>query len=408
MRAWRLALVALVALAQPARGAELEARVQIGKAEVTLHEQVLLRVEVTHPLWARPRWEPPVFEGFWSERLSSVGGPLEKPDGSEAVRSTTFRRALFPTRTGRLTIGPSLLRYRDRADHEKTLELPGTELRVLPLPEHARPEAFQGIVGQLQIETVLSSEVLELGQSLSLSVEVYGVANTWDVPPPDLEAALGDQVEVFPNPARTFVGEQGDKLTARRSFGFELVPRETGRHQLPQLTIHYFDPQTRSYRVARSPAVAFRVVARGALGRRAPWRSSAAAPAPTRSPPWLAIALIVGGVGTLCAWGLARWWRRMPRTWQGPTPPPPRALFEGACAAFGTERFPNLLAQAVKARIHVRHQLDARALSSEEIAGRIDDEQAVELLRDLDRVRFGRSERDTQALLDSTRRYLEL
>ncbi len=84
MRAWRLALVAAVALAQPARGAELEARVQISKAEVMLHEQVLLRVEVTHPLWARPRWEPPVFEGFWSERLSSVGGPLEKPDGSEA------------------------------------------------------------------------------------------------------------------------------------------------------------------------------------------------------------------------------------------------------------------------------------------------------------------------------------
>ncbi len=407
MRAWRLALVAAVALAQPARGAELEARVQIDKAEVMLHEQVLLRVEVTHPLWARPRWEPPVFEGFWSERLSSVGGPLEKPDGSEAVRSTTFRRALFPTRAGRLTIGPSLLRYRDRAQHEKTVELPGTELRVLPLPERARPEAFQSIVGQLQVETGLSSEVLELGQSLSLSVEVYGAANTWDVPPPDLEAILGDKVEVFPNPARTLLGEQGDKLTARRSFSFELVPRETGLHQLPQLTINYFDPRTRSYQVARSLAVEFRVVARGALGPRAPWRSIAATSAPARAP-WLAIALVVGGVGTLCAWGLARWWRRMPHTWQGPTPPAPRALFEGACAAFGTERFPNLLAQAVKARIHVRHQLDVRSLSSAEIAGRIDDEQALELLRNLDRARFGRSERDTQALLDSARKYLEL
>ena len=405
MRAWRLALVALVALAQPARGAELEARVQIGKAEVTLHEQVLLHVEVTHPLWARPRWEPPVFEGFWSERLSSVGGPLEKPDGSETFRRTTFRRALFPTRAGRLTIGPSLLRYRDRADHEQTIELPGTELRVLPLPQRARPDAFQSVVGQLQVDAVLSREVLELGQSLSLSVEVYGAANTWDVPPPDLEAALGQKVEVFPNPARTLVGEQGGKLTARRSFGFELVPRETGRHQLPPLTIHYFDPQTRSYRIARSQAVSFRVVARGALGRRAPWQPAAAASTPARGP-WLAIALIVGGVGTLCAWGLARWWRRMPRTWQGPTPPSPRALFEGACAAFGSERFPDLLTQAVKARIHVRHQLDARPLSSEEIAGRIDDEQAVELLRDLDRARFGRSQRDTQALLDSARRYL--
>ncbi len=401
------ALVLLVALAAPARAAELEVRVQLGKTEVTLHEQVLLRVQVTHPLWARPRWEPPVFEGFWSERLSSVGGPLEKPSDSEAVRTTTFRRALFPTRVGRLAIERSLLHYRDRADNEQTLEVSGMELRVLPLPKHAQPEAFQGVVGQLEVETLLSREVLELGQSLPLSIEVYGAANTWDVPAPDLEAALGAKVEVFPNPPRTHLGERGDELTARRSFGFEIVPREQGQHQLPEFTVPYFDPRARAYRIARSPAVAFRVVAPGTRGPRAPWLSDEPIPSPAPRP-WLGIALIVAAVGALCGWGLARWWRRMPHVWQGPTPPPPRTLFERACADFGNERFPNLLAQAVKARIHVRHRLDARALSSEEIAERIDDEQAVELLRDLDRARFGRSERDSQALLDSARRYLDL
>ncbi len=406
MRTSLLALAVLVALAEPTRGAELDVRVEIGKPEVSLHEQVLLRVEVRHPLWARPRWEPPVFEGFWAERLSSVGGPLEKGERA-AVRITTFRRALFPTRVGRLAIEASLLRYRDPNDNEKTLEIPGVELRVVPLPQHAQPEAFQGIVGQLQIETVLSAEVLELGQSLPLSIEVYGAANTWDVPAPDLEAALGASAEVFPDPPRTHMGEQGDKLTARRSFGFEIVPQATVRHQLPELTLPYFDPEARAYRVARSPAVAFRVLAPGALGKRTPWQSAVPPSLPTRRP-WLGIALLVGGVCVLCAWGLARWWRHLPRSWQGPIPPSPRKLFERACAAVGSERFPNLLAQAVKARIHVRHRLDALPLSSDEIAERIDDEQGVQLLRELDRLRFGRGEHDPQQLLASARRYLEL
>ncbi len=411
MSARALSLALLVAATAPARaagpGAALEVRVQADRAEVSLHEQVLLRVEVTHPLWARPRWEAPVFEGFWAERLSSLGGPLEARGGGEPVRTTTFRRALFPTRTGELAIDPSVLHYRDPDDIEHTLELPATRIRVVALPDHARPEGFQGVVGQLRVETRASAEVLELGESLPVQIEVYGSANTWDVATPDLEAALGEKFEVFPDPPRLRLGEQGDKLTARRTFGFEVVPGETGRHHLPVVAVPYFDPDARRYRVARSEPVAFRVLARGALARLEPWESPSRTPSPMRSP-WLSIGLVMALVGALCAWSLTRWWRRTPHTWKGPTPPPPHTLFESACAAVGTDRFPGLLAQAVKARIHVRHHLDALALSSEEIAERIDDRQALELLRALDRTRFGRRDSNPHELLASARRYLDL
>ena len=56
MTAWLAALALVVWAIGPVRAAdpagELEVRVLTDAAEVVLHEQVLLRVEVTHPLWA--------------------------------------------------------------------------------------------------------------------------------------------------------------------------------------------------------------------------------------------------------------------------------------------------------------------------------------------------------------------
>ena len=411
MTAWLAALALVLWTTGPVRAAdpagELEVRVLTDEAEVVLHEQVLLRIEVTHPLWARVRWEAPVFEGLWAERLPSLGGPLAKRADGQAVRTTTFRRALFPTRIGELEIGPSRLHYRDPNGQAHSLAIRGTRIRVEKLPELARPEAFRDVVGQLEIQTLLGSDAIELGESLPVTIEVYGTANLWDVAHPDLEHAMDEGFEVFPDPPRLLLGEQGNRLTARRTFRFDVVPGATGRYTVPAFALGYFDPDAHRYRVARSQPVAFRVEAPGTLARREPWESPPYTP-PRPKTPWVPVGLTLALVGTLCAWGLARWWRRAPHTWQGPTPPPPRALYENACAAVGTERFPELLAQAVKARIHVRHHLNPLALSSEEIAGRIDDREALELLRALDRARFGRRGMNPDELLASARRYLEL
>jgi hypothetical protein len=384
----------------------LEVRVLIDEAEVVLHEQVLLRIEVTHPLWAQPRWHPPIFEGMWSERLSSLGGPLHRRAGGETLRNTTFRRALLPTRAGTLEIGPSTLHYHDEEGQARTQEVSGTQIHVVALPKDGRPEGFRDIVGQLRIESRLSTDVLELGDSLMLSIEAYGTANVWNLEPSDLEPTRGERFEVFSKRPRLILGEQGSKLTARRSFSFDLVPRATGNYTVPALALSYFDPVTRRYREARSDPLAFRVAAPAKpRPRRSP---SAAQAAPSRSLPWIPVTLLLLVVLAACGWGLARWWQRSPRTWRGPTPPPPRTLFENARKAIGSESFPALLAQAIKARIHVRHHLDVLALSSEEIAQRIDDGEALELLRTLDQARFGKREADPQELLASARRYLGL
>ena len=62
------ALILLLALASgAARGDDaeaLEVQVELDRAEVFVHEQVVLAVRVRHPAGARASWEPPPFDGF--------------------------------------------------------------------------------------------------------------------------------------------------------------------------------------------------------------------------------------------------------------------------------------------------------------------------------------------------------
>ena len=92
----------------------------------------------------------------------------------------------------------------------------------------------------------------------------------------------------------------------------------------------------------------------------------------------------------------------------GPPPASPRLAFEKACAAIGTPEFPPLLTDAIKVGVHAHHHFDAGPLTTEEIAERVRDPEAIELLRRLDRMRFSRGLENAETLLASVRRYLDL
>jgi hypothetical protein len=400
-----LASAASLSAARPAEALHTEVRAE--PAAAVLHQQVVLQVRVTHPIWARPSWQPPAFEGFWAERLPSVGGPLEHDAAGSPIRTTLYRRALFPTRTGTLEIPTSRIRYRDSDQLMHEVEIPGTRVEVAPLPAAARPDSFAGVVGQPAVQTYLSQTEIGEGRSLRLVVDYFGPANVWDAAAPDLERALGAGLEIFAEPPRLTLGEKAGRLTARRTFRYDLVPRRRGDFEIPAFELPYFEPRGRAYRLARSSPVPFRVVHQP---RRAasPLGASSGRRRPPLELPWIPIVGAVLVIALVVSVSLVRWWRgaSAPRTTS--SLPSPRIAFERACDALGREEFPALLADAVKAGVHVHHDFDARPLTTEEIAVRIDDAEAVELLGTLDRARFARRAELPEALVSRVRRYLRL
>jgi hypothetical protein len=407
-RTLALGLAALaLAFAADAPGADADARVEIAldRQDAFVHEQVVLSLRIVHPLEARPSWETPAFEGFWAERMSSVAEPMAS-GASERVRTTIFRRALFPTRSGTLEIPRSKLRLELDGGREQWLQVPAARLRVLPLPAASRPADFSEVVGSVRVDVDLSASQVAQDASVRLVLDYYGDANLWDAPAPRLEELFGDAVEVFPEAPYSTSGERDGRLTTRRTLRFDLVPHERGRFVLPAFELAYFDPAERGYRRAASERLEFEVLGRGDVSRARPG-ASAAQPAPPPLP-WPLLAL-ASALAALSAAGVLRsFWRRARLRALGPRPPSPRALFEDAAAAVGSERFAEQLALAIKAGIHARHQFDPRALTSDEIAARIDDPEAIGLLRSLERMRFAPGHHQPETLLAAVRRYLAL
>jgi len=385
------ALLLLACLAQPAlataQGGILEVRTGLDRSRPWLHQQVVLEVAVTHRLYARPRWQPPVCEGFWVERMPSEGGSLLHPGGRESARTTVFRRALFPTRVGVLEIPASSLLVKTRDDEEVEVGVPGTRIEVRALPDAGRPEGFSGLVGPLEVRLAVDDDEVALGRGIRVEVDVYGAGNVWDVKPPDLAARIGREVEVFAERARTLTNTRKGRMMARRIFRFDVVSRET---------------------TAASEPVEFVVAARGELSRRAPWevRQRAGEVVLNRGL-LLPVLVIVVGLLALCAWALSRWWRGEQRAWQREPEPDPDVLLRRAERALGSDEFLALLAAAVKAGIRTRHAFDPSAMTTSELAQRIDDGEALRILRAVDAARFARDESDATELLVSTRRYLD-
>lgn len=405
----RAALATLAALAPiaSARAAEqLTAEVTLEPENPVLHQQVVMRVHVVHPVWARPSWQPPAFEGFWSEKLVSQSTPLEHDTAGEAVRATLYRRALFPSRAGRLEIPASRIRYRDRDQKLHEIPVPGASLEVSRLPVEGRPEAFTELVGAPRISTYLSATEVGLGKNLRLVVDLHGSANLWAAPAPDLEAAFGRAVEVFREPPTLVFGESNGSLTVRRTLRYDLVPRRLGDFEVPALALAYFDPAARRYASVRAEPIHFHVV-RTHSGSRT-FLGSPAAPVPSARLPWMALAGVVLAIALVVSLSLSRWWRSASAPRSPSSLPSPRVAYRSACDALGSGSFPARLSDAVKAGIHARYHFDAAALTTEEIERRISDGEALALLRALDRTRFTGRADNAEGLLHRARAWLQL
>ena len=403
---WAALLVALASAAAAERRPVISVETSVHPGDAYLHQQAVLEVVVEHHLFAQPRWEPPVCEGFWVERMPSEGSELNETDGN-SWRTTTFRRALFPTRLGSLAIPGSVLRVRGEDGSDIEIAAPGTSLRVVALPEAGRPADFSGLVGSLQVRLDLDDDQLASGRSVGVTIDVFGDANVWDVPIPRLEALIAQRVEVFAVRPRVITHERDGRLVARRRFRFDVVPQTTGTYRIEPFRIAYFDPHERRYAEVSSDLAELNVVARGAAPQRPPWQAEPEARVGLNPGLMMPLALTFLLALILTAMALKRWWQREQSARRGDPAPRPEVQFERAAAALGSDAFFGLLGAAVREQIALRHALDPSALTTHDISQCIDDPDALRILRAVDSARFERGRSDQPELLELTRRYLE-
>jgi hypothetical protein len=223
----------------------------------------------------------PQYPGFWAENLEDKSAQPEavKVEGETYGRYPIYRKLLFPTRAGTLTIPALTLRIglarRSFFDPGSVVErsTKPVEIVVEPLPD---APGFSGAVGRFKVEALLDRPSVPLGEAVTIRYRIEGTGNLkWVEEPPRLELA---GAKIFPPQVKTDLKATPSGLTGSKTWEFVAVPETSGTLLVPRLPFTYFDSGTG--RVATLETAPLEVAVLGG----APAGSPAAAAAPARAP----------------------------------------------------------------------------------------------------------------------------
>jgi hypothetical protein len=222
-----------------------------------------------------PNYSPPASEGFWVEDLSPQNKYYSNIHGRQYLISE-IKRAYFPTAPGTYTIGEArvdiVVDDVGRSDinsffnrgmmggfgQQRALTTKPIKIIVRPLPEKGKPADFGGAVaGNLSVSMTADKQVAQVGEPVNVTVEVNGTGNMRTLSPPKLNGI--DKFKFYESGNSTDSFKQDYVVSGRRKFNFVIVPQVEGQFTVPPVSISYFDPAKRSYRVAQSEPVMLRV-----------------------------------------------------------------------------------------------------------------------------------------------------
>jgi hypothetical protein len=256
-----------------ANASDLFVEVTADKSQAYQGEQILL----TYTLYTRLNVSSyeisklPGTAGFWAEEFPSPAQPevRDVTVGGQRYRAATIRRvALFPTRSGDLTVEPlevsCQVQVMDRSrrsndpfdmlfdspfmrtrTEERFMATEPLILKILPLPESGRPANFSGAVGKFDLEVTLDPQEAKTNEALTMKVSYSGWGNIKMLPSPDFNAP--PDFESYDPKESVQVGKAGRGISGTKTFEYVLIPRFAGLQKIPPITFSFFNPTTKSY-----------------------------------------------------------------------------------------------------------------------------------------------------------------
>ncbi len=248
---------------------DLVLEVQLDRREVFVGEQVTATIVLRSPVGVveYDRFQPPSYDGFWAEDVEvprRLAFTVRSVGGVPTRVYTVRKLALFPTRSGRLELGPfevdlavrlgsdALFAAFDEIRRTRRSSAP-VAVEVKPLPAGA-PAGFEGLnVGDWKLAATASADRVEAGQPVTVRVTATGEGNVRTLAPPALPALAG--ARAFASTASEEVTRAGGRLGGTRTIETVVVPEREGSLEVPPLAWPYFSPRTGRYELARTAAL---------------------------------------------------------------------------------------------------------------------------------------------------------
>ncbi len=262
----------------PTAPGEVGLSLLVSATTATVGEQVDILTAAWFPrdlrlrLRRAPTLVPPDVEGMWSyPQPAPVGIAASRQVGGIWYDLFVAHQIAFPVRSGELTISPAQMQYSVplalqffSQEERFSVTSDSAHISVRPVPEEGRPAAFSGAVGtDLTLERILTPTTARAREPVNVSFVVAGKGNVTLWPAP--EVGWPEGARAYPELVEERPETREGIVRGTKSFGYSLVPDAVGTLSLPAVEYPYYDLGTRSYRVARVPALSLPVAEAVAL-----------------------------------------------------------------------------------------------------------------------------------------------
>ncbi|MEX0994919.1 MAG: BatD family protein [Balneolaceae bacterium] len=221
-----------------------------------------------------PGWRT---DGFWKEELENIEQPKAETEIFGNVRyrkATLLRYALFPSRSGTLTLSPFELHLGIRSQPRRsdpfgsvfggfgtnqrrvTVETEPIEVSVRRIDPPQRGISI-GAVGNFSIEREASITRAYVGESIELVTRINGRGNLPLISKPDY--TFPDSFEMYQPQEETDLNRRGTTISGTRTFRDIVVPRTAGTFTLPEKQIAVYRPENESYQYMTLPSLSIEV-----------------------------------------------------------------------------------------------------------------------------------------------------
>jgi hypothetical protein len=222
----------------------------VDKEEVYVGEQVTYTFELYRAVSASsPVYDPPVTTGFWAIDLPDI--PVSKKQaGNNIYTNNTIKKALFPTTSGELTIGPTTFTYAAQRGFfttgpTKRLRTQPIAITVKPLPASGKPDNFEGAVGDFEISSTISSTNVLAGDVVTLRISITGSGNL------DLVSSIGEPdlsaFKTYDPKISESISNSGFVVGGLKTWEYVIIPKEQGTATVGPFSLSYFNPADKSY-----------------------------------------------------------------------------------------------------------------------------------------------------------------
>lgn len=235
-------------------------------ANVVLYFKDGLEVRSYQPI---PGWKA---EGFWKEELESNARPQVESTILNGVRYRTadlLQFALFPTKSGELTISPYQIRAAVRSasrnddpfgsffgsfgsnQREMDLKSDPVTITVEALPED-KDSTYIGAVGSFNIDREISTQEVVTGQSIEITTTISGTGNIPLINKPTYD--FPDGMEVYEPQEQTRINRRNQQISGSKTYTDVVLARTPGQFTLPEAKLAYYNPSRSEFVVEILPA----------------------------------------------------------------------------------------------------------------------------------------------------------